>query len=304
MRAGRIIARAGCRGAVNIIGPWDAMVVIAKAVSYAATLGAAGGAAFLVYSDSLLGGAAARRIRRVVTAMAGLAALAGAAKILATANSMSGDFTGMLDPEFDTMILETGEGWAIGMRCLGLVLMAACLAMARRPHPIAILGAVAAATSFAWVGHTHRLPAPTLPVVCLAVHLLGVAFWLGALIPLYLITRDADVAAVAAATARFGKAALAVVALLVAAGTVLLCSLLHRFAELWTADYGRLLLCKLGVVACLLALAAVNRWALTPRLLARDARAVRTLRRSLLIEMLLGVVILTLTAALTTLTGP
>jgi Copper resistance protein D len=60
----------------------------------------------------------------------------------------------------------------------------------------------------------------------------------------------------------------------------------------------------LAFVAALLCLAAFNKLRLTPRLQAGDTRALQALRISIRLELLLGVVILLTTAALTTVTGP
>jgi putative copper export protein len=91
---------------------------------------------------------------------------------------------------------------------------------------------------------------------------------------------------------------------LAAAGAVLLWLLLGGFGALWGSAYGRCAMLKLALVACLLSLAAFNKWRLTPRLAAGDALALKALRLSICVEMILGAAILGVTAALTTLTGP
>jgi putative copper export protein len=96
----------------------------------------------------------------------------------------------------------------------------------------------------------------------------------------------------------------AAVGILLAAGITLLCVLLHDAAELRNSDYGRLALCKLTSVALLLALAAMNRLRLTPRLRAGDTAAVGVFGHSVMAEIVLAFIILFVTAAMTTLTGP
>jgi putative copper resistance protein D len=138
----------------------------------------------------------------------------------------------------------------------------------------------------------------------MCLHLLCAAFWLGALSPLLIITTGAHAPQIAAAAARFGKLALRVVALLIAAGASLLFMLIGSAAQFWSSDYGRMMIIKLLAVAALLGLAARNKLILTPRLLQGDARAALEFRRCLLAEMGVGAVILLVTAAFTTLTGP
>lgn len=290
------------------LGIWDAAVVIARAATYAATLAAAGGVFFLSYSHALLDSDGAARIRRLIRMLVFIAALAGAAMILATAAAMSGDAGGLADVGLARMILQAGEGRASLVRLIGLALIVASLTARRSPGVVALLGSVAAATSFAWAGHVHSLGSVLrftwLPALAIVVHLLGVAFWLGALIPLHMVAGQADMSRVAATVGRFGAAARIVVGALLAAAVILLCLLLGGVGELWSEDYGRLVLTKILLVCCLLALAAFNHWRLTPRLFANDEGALRTLRRSILAELVVGGCILIVTAAMTTLTGP
>jgi putative copper export protein len=96
----------------------------------------------------------------------------------------------------------------------------------------------------------------------------------------------------------------AAVCVLVAAGISLLCALLHDAGAMLESGYGRLVLCKIASVALLLLLAAMNRLHLTPRLRAGDAAALRLFGGSVIAEMVLVSIVLSVTAAMTTLTGP
>jgi len=80
--------------------------------------------------------------------------------------------------------------------------------------------------------------------------------------------------------------------------------LLRDVSELWTGDYGRLVLTKLLLVSFLLALAALNHLRLTPRLFAYDVGALRALKRSIMAELAVAGCVLLVTAAMTTLAGP
>ena len=285
------------------ISGWDVAAVLAKAVTYAATLGAAGAVFFTLYCGTLLRDQQRGLIRRLIGILVGVAAAAGVLRILLLAGSMSGEMSGMFDTGFAGMILGAGEGRASGARILGLALMLFALSTNPVFRGFTIVGAIAAATSFAWVGHVHGMASNAAPLV-MCLHLLCAAFWLGALPPLLIIATGANAPQIAAAAARFGKLALRVVALLVAAGAALLLMLIGSASQFWTSDYGRMMAIKLLAVAALLGLAAWNKLNLTPRLLRGDARAAVQFRRSVLAEMGVGAVILLITAAFTTLTGP
>lgn len=282
---------------------WDAAVIGVKTVAYAATLGAAGAVFFLRYGGALIADAQRLTIRRLVFVLAVLSIAAGAAHVVVLAGSMSGEAAGMWDGPLLRMGLQGGAGRAIAIRATGIILTALGV-LSERPAWWALIGAAAAATSFAWTGHAHALHPDAIPMLLLGVHLLGVAFWLGALAPLRMVASGGNPIHIAAAAARFGTAAVFVVGGLIAAAVMLLWLMLGGLSQIWASDYGRYITLKLALVAGLLSLAAFNKLRLTPRLQVGDPAAVRGFQASIACEMLLAILILAVTAALTTLAGP
>ena len=282
---------------------WDIAAVIAKAVTYAATLSAAGGVYFLAYSHDLLDVADVRRIKRLVMVLGLVAVLVSCLRIAILTGSMSGELSGMVDRELASVLLGAGEGRATGLRIAGLSLAALAVFSRHRPSALALLGAAAAAASFAAIGHVHAA-ATSLAIGLLGIHLLCVAFWLGALAPLFFVAQHDDVRRIAAAASRFGHIAVGIVAALIVTGAAVLYFLVGSVSALWTSGYGQAILLKLGLVSCLLGLAALNKLRITPRLQAGESTAVRRLRRSIQVEMLLAALILLVTATFTTVTGP
>ncbi len=285
-----------------LLSVWDASAIVAKSVTYAATLCCAGAVWFLRYCNPLLASTPRLRMRRIVIGLSVLSLFGGAAQLLISAGSMSGAVAGMMDGSLLRLAWEAGAGRENLIRAGGLLLATAGLWSGRAAWP-ASFGAALAATSFAWTGHA-RLLTPAAAPFLLGVHLIGAAFWLGALTCLLVVAHDGDTSRLAHATARFGASATYVVALMTAAALSLLSMLLGGVAQLWSSDYGRIALVKVGFVAALLGLAAYNKLRLTPRLLAGDAVAASSLHVSVRLELLLGVLIVTVTAALTTLAGP
>jgi copper resistance protein D len=285
-----------------LLSVWDASAIAAKTITYAATLGAAGAVWFLRYCHSLLAPMPRLRIRHIVLGLGALSLCGGGAQLLISAGSMSGAASGMLDGSLLHMTWQSGAGRDNSIRAIGL-LLAAVGACRGGPAWPASFGAAMAATSFAWTGHARLLPPAVAPLI-LGVHLMGAAFWLGALVCLRIVARDGDISRLAHVTARFGVWALYVVALMMAAALCLLSMMLGGAAPLWSSDYGRIAMLKVGLVAVLLCFAAFNKLRLTPRLLAGDAVAAGSLNNSVGAELLLGGLILAVTAALTTIAGP
>jgi putative copper export protein len=233
-----------------------------------------------------------------------VAAFGSLLRIPLTAGSMNGEIGGMFDRGLWTMIWHAGEGRATAIRVGGLMIVGAAVLFNRGSTVPAILGAAIAATSFAWIGHPHALRSNVLAQILVGVHLLGVAFWLGALAPLLLVSRDRAPSYITATALRFGRAAVFVVSLLIAAGAGLLWMLLGTVSELWTSPYGRAVSVKIGIVGCLLSAAAFNKLNLTPRLRIGDSQARLSLRRSIWLEIILACAILISTATLATVLSP
>ena len=286
------------------IGGWDIAAAFAKAIAYAATFGASGAVFFTLYCGGLLRDNQRVIIRRLIGILAAIGAVASALRIPLLSGSMGGNLSSMFDASFAGMILGGGEGRATGLRIAGLLFTS--LAISKNPNfrAPALVGAVIASTSFAWIGHVHALSPNTAPTLLLCLHLLCAAFWLGALAPLWVIASDGNEPQIAMAAARFGKLALRVVALLIAAGASMLWMFINDAGQFWRSDYGYMMVIKLAAVVLILGLAAWNKLSLTPKLLKRQPGAVTSFRRSLSGEIFLGALILTITAALTTLSGP
>ena len=235
------------------IGGWDIAAALAKAVVYAATLGAAGAVFFTIHCGDLL----LENQRVIVRRLIGVLATAGAAlsglRILLLGASMGGEVSGMVDRAFVSMILSGGEGRGTGVRIAGLLL--ASFATSKNPafRAPAAVGAIIAATSFAWVGHAHGSAVHSaLPSLLLGGFLhLAVRRLLAGGLAAALDHRGGrrNEAQIAAAAARFGKLALAVVGLLLAAGASLLWMFIAAADKFWSSAYGGIMAIKLLAVA-------------------------------------------------------
>jgi putative copper export protein/mono/diheme cytochrome c family protein/peroxiredoxin len=144
-----------------------------------------------------------------------------------------------------------------------------------------------------------------------AVHVIATGIWLGGLLPLFVVLSDArqrrhPIAAqvAGAATRRFSALALGAVGTLAATGLANAWIQIGSVPHLVGTAYGRLLLLKLVLLGSVVAVAAVNRKRLLPRLegapsasTALHAVSAR-LRANVGVELWLGVAILLIAAAL------
>jgi copper transport protein len=148
--------------------------------------------------------------------------------------------------------------------------------------------------SLAASGHAATAPPQWLTRPTVFLHGVGVAFWIGALVPLAAMACSPTEKLLPALN-RFSRAAVPVVAVLALTGLALAIIQLESLRALIVTQYGLILSIKLTLVVVLLGFAALNRFRLTP-MLASDPLNSRPLVRSILLECVLGVGILAVVA--------
>jgi copper transport protein len=159
---------------------------------------------------------------------------------------------------------------------------------------LSALAFVGAGLALAASGHAATASPQIVMRPVMFLHALGVAFWLGALLPLSVAVWQERSAALPIVQ-RFSAVALPVVGLLAWSGLPLAVVQLESVHALFATRYGLILLTKLGLVAVMLLLAARHRFRLTPAL-ARDAAASQPLSRSIALECAVAVVLLAVVA--------
>ncbi|MBP7242961.1 MAG: copper resistance protein CopC/CopD [Amaricoccus sp.] len=149
---------------------------------------------------------------------------------------------------------------------------------------------IAAAVSFALFGHAATAPPRWLTTPAVALHAAAFIFWIGALPGL--VERAACGGSDLLPTLRrFSAIAMPLVVGLALSGATLAFIQVGRPEAMLGTAYGRLLTAKLALVAVLLLLAALNRFRLTPAIARGETGAAPKLRRSIVAELVLGLVI-------------
>jgi len=282
------------------IDGWAISAIFAKAAGYGAALLAMGGPLFvLTFSDA---SADVRRLARKIAVIAALILLAVLSlQFGIRAARISGiGLPGAVDPMMLGFVWDSPLGTAAIWRGAGALLIVALLIEGVVAVGAGIVGAVLIAASYTFVGHSLGDPRWLLASL-LTVHLLAAAFWVGALFPLRKAVSQPDGASL---LHRFGTIASMTVALLIAMGLVFAWLMTGSVFVLVTTAYGWTLLAKLGVVAGLMILAALNKWRFVPALASGEPSAACHLRRSIQIEALAVLLILIATATLTSITTP
>lgn len=299
----------------------DAAVVVLRFVQFAAAVPLFGTPLFLLYGLNATARDALRWPRPLAVA-AGLALLVGAVGgLLAQTAAMAGESSAAFDGAVLTSVgAETPFGRAAVTRALaasGALLAALVMSPGLRLwRTLCVLGALAV-TSLAWNGHGAATEgaAGLLHLLADVLHLLAAGVWIGALVAFGLLLPRRPHGEMAARTlhaalAGFSGIGAAVVAALVLTGLVNSWFLVGPagLGRLAATGWGVLMLVKLALFVAMLALAAVNRFRLTPALAADttsgDPAALAGLRRSLVLETGAAVLVLALVAALGVLAPP
>ena len=281
---------------------WELASAVTRFLLYLGALGSVGLVLARIVFGRETGGMHGAMVRRA-TALAVLALLATVIGFALKGAAMTGEPSGMTDPEMLGLLWRTPVGTGSAIRVAGLVLVLLGLRLPRIGLAIAAAGGLAALWSFTGVGHVADAGALWLEMLLL-LHLAGAAFWIGILSPLRALAGDPEGLSLAASLGhRFGRVATVTVPLLIAAGIVMAWQLLGGLGALLATGYGLTLLAKTGAVACLLAAAAANKLRFVPAMRAGDRSGTAALRRSIAVEWAAVCLVLLATAALTTLQG-
>lgn len=293
-------------------GPWELAIVLAKVLSYAGLASLTGG--FLIFWLGSDNTATRRHLLNLMLLASVVGALAVVVFFLLQVGVVNQNgIAGMFDSFMAGLVLQSPIGYGSGLKLAGFLVAAVALWLARptllstqdavRFPTVLNVGAPLAialfAASFAVLGHVANLG--MLAGVAIAVHICAMGLWIGSLYPLHLLCQREPAATLAPLLRTFGQIGWALTGSLLVAGAYLLTQLLAAPVDLISTPYGLLLVGKLLLVLCLLGLAALNKFRLVPALANAGAGA---LQRSIRGELVLALLILLLTACLTTITGP
>jgi putative copper resistance protein D len=305
--------------------PVDALSVVLRALGFLALFQAAGTAIFLAFFGGELT-ASTQVIRRIGVLAGWIASALVVGHYALEPARMAGELAGMMDPTYVGMVTESSLSVVLALRVVGLALILIGLRGAQAskietaaktpgllgarsskvalvPKAPGLLGALLIAASFVFMGHTTTHAHRWLLDAMLLTHLLVVAFWFGALLPLYRVSAQEAADVAGRIVEAFSRRAIWLVPALFIAGLVLAISIVPTLAALLTT-YGRLLLTKIAGFALLMVLATLNKWRYGPALARNDMAAGTAFRRSVLAEYAIIAAVLCVTAVMTTFYSP
>jgi copper transport protein len=270
----------------------------ARAVQYAAIALAVGALVFLLWlwppAFAAVREPFADRCARLILVAAAAGVVSGIAALLLERVEADVGLGDVLGTRF-------GVAWGAGL--VAWLALAALRRSRAAAVPAAALCLLPALGGHAGVESWAMLPANV-------IHVVAISGWIGGLAVLVLALRGATAALpaegrgplLAGALGRFSSFAGVAVAVILATGIIQSVIELAAWSELVDTQYGRAVLIKLGLFGVLLGFGFVNRTRILPALRAASTpgRAGVLLRRSLRLELGVGVVVLGVTGALAT----
>ncbi len=247
--------------------PWRIPAYVSRLAFYGFALFACGGALFA----ALVGMPAIneRQIAAFIRGSAVYGLIASAPYLLLTGAQLNGADPRSVDlVAIADAIRASADYERVFVAAIGLTVIATISAWTVThvgARLILLAGALAIAASFALASHVVTRAESMLAYrSMIVVHVLFGAFWIGSLIPLFIILGDLKRYRSGPILRRFSSIAGIGIIFLAATGIVMAARLLTGFSDLWTTDYGLRFSGKIALITALIFIAFFNRLILTP----------------------------------------
>ncbi|MFT7053222.1 MAG: putative copper resistance protein D [Psychromonas sp.] len=221
--------------------------------------------------------------------------------------------SGMFDPDMIGFLWQSAVGDSVLWRLLAFTVLGFALFFGNLnaryekfslKHAIFIFLYLAAIFSFAYsftfTGHSVDIGGVARWLV--GFHVVTMAWWIGALYPLWISCKLLQPPTLYKLMDLFGKIAMFMVGLLIACGFGLLFLFFANPLELFTTQYGQAILLKLIFVVSILLIAAYHKYHLVEEV--QEEACCHKLQKSIRNEMLIAAMILAITAMLSYVLGP
>ena len=278
---------------------WTLINPFLRVLLYLSSFGSIGTILFALHFGKNQSPAGVRYCQSLVKRSASLGVVASLGIFLSVAGNMGGDFMSALDMIMLQLAFESKAGLASLITLAGFMILRITSKSSSQLVLIAsLLGSLLVLSSFIVIGHSNKEGILTQSLLLL--HLIGVSFWLGSLMPFRWMCQSNGEEHLYIVAHRFGVLALGYVGALVISGLAFAYNLLGSFFALVDTTYGNVLLAKLVAVSVILSIGALNKFRLVPLLIKNKVVGVKRLRSSLHFELGLALLIFVFSSLLTT----
>ena len=278
---------------------WDFINPALKVLLYLAVFGTVGTILFATHFGKYQSFASAYFCENLIKKSGAIGVVVSAASFFSIAGNLGGNLGSVLDAMMLQLALDSKAGVAslIGLTGFSLTIITA-KTMRQPSNPIPLLGSALILLSLVVVGHASRKGLGV--QVLLLIHLVGIAYWLGSLIPFHRMSQSGEEENLPFIAHRFGMLGMGYIGALVIAGVGLAYNLLGGLSQLLSTNYGNVLLAKVMLAIFILSLGAYNKFRVVPLIIDNYAIGAQKLRCSIRYECALAIFILVLSSFLTT----
>ena len=278
---------------------WSFVNPFLRVLLYFASFGAVGTILFVLHFGKYQSFRGVRYCRSLVKTSAIMGVLVSIVGFLSLAGNMGGDIVSVFDPIMLQLALESKASLALLTALPGFVILVITgKGESRLTAVTSVFGVVLILLSFLLIGHATKDDLVTQSL--LLIHLVGIAFWLGSLLPFRWMCLAGDNENLHFIAHRFGMLAMGYIGVLVIAGLAFAYKLLGSFSALIDTSYGNVLAVKLIAVLFILLLGALNKFRVVPLLIDNQDVGVKRLQSFVNFELALALLILIFSSILST----
>ena len=219
--------------------------------------------------------------------------------LFSVAGNLGGEVWSILDPTIFSIAIYSKGGNAAGLAFFGFALIVIARKYVFNLEPLFLwVGVLLLLISFVWTGHAQK--SGPIAQVALSLHIVAIAFWLGSFFPLRRMCSALEAENLYEIADRFGTLAIFYVCLLFISGLIFAYILIGDLSLLLSTVYGNVFLMKITLVSLLLGFGALNKFRLVPLVKLEPSVGAQRLQKSIQIEMLIAILILSFSGFLTT----
>ena len=219
--------------------------------------------------------------------------------LVSVAGNLGGEVWSILDPTIFSIAIYSKGGHAAGLAFFGFALILVARRYEFSAVPLLLsVGVLLVLTSFIWTGHAQKVG--LIAQAVLSLHIVAIAFWLGSFLPLRRMCSSPESENLYKIAERFGTHAIFYICLLLISGLIFAYILIGDLSLLLSTVYGNVFLMKITLVSALLGVGAVNKFRLVPSMKLEPSIGAQRLRKSIQIEMVIALLILSFSGFLTT----
>ena len=278
---------------------WIVLNPIIKFLLYIAVFGSVGTLVFIFHFYRLLTPLQLSYCSSTSQKFTKVGVLVSFISILSIPGNMSGDLMGIIDINMVNLSIDTLALKASLLLLIGFILIYILPIKFKNTFFIGNTLAISIIFfSFIIIGHSTKDGILTQSLVI--IHLIGLSYWIGSLLPLKKMCNIADFDELKTIAQRFGSYAIFYILILLIAGSIFSYILLGNISSLFNTSYGNILLIKIVSATFLISLGALNKLFLVPKLNINNEITIRKLKKSINVEIIIVLIILFLTSLLTT----